>query len=259
MFSQVLTPSRRGFNTKFKTARGAKHPCSFHGPTVSLKLYVLIWDVLGLRVLGKFLALETLNCLYLVPTITVCPFRHAAFSQSREHLHNHLFLRNKALSVPLFKAKLSCECPNCLFVLSGSFMTYTMWRKKSHWPNDLMSYDSWGKPFRHEHLKHLLDQSQGQCSHLSLPVVSSSEWLCYRKLGQNHNPTWCSWCLERGVWVGQFKLEEVQREWSLIEVVFQKWPMDIMKVLMVLTCWGIAFFHKLINKSSGNICYRFFK
>lgn len=39
---------------------------------------------------------------------------------------------------------------------------------------------------------------------------------------------------------------------------FLKCLMNILKVLMVLICWIIVFFNKLINKYFGNICYSFF-
>lgn len=137
-----------------------------------------MWNGVELHVLRKFLAFEALNYLYLVPTITPCSFRYIAFSQSREHLHNVLFFKNTGSPCSFVQHKTEPRVSETGSLYSGSFMTCTRWRQNNplaKWPCEC---DSQGKPFRH--LKLLLNQSQEQFSHLSLPVVSCSGWLCYK-------------------------------------------------------------------------------
>lgn len=175
----VLHTQCEGIQHKIEDGQGNWAPLGLHWPTVSLKSHVLMWpsgvqQVPGIWGFKLFVPGDSNHA---------CPFRHTAFSQSRERLHNALFFGNTGSSCSFV------QCNTVMTVQIGSLYSlvvswhvpYEEKKKKTlaKWPHE---YGSQGKTFRHKHWKLLMNQRQGQFSHPFLPVGSSCRWLCYKIL-----------------------------------------------------------------------------
>lgn len=85
---------------------------------------------------GSSWQFEALNYLYLVPTVIPCPFRHTAFSQSREHLHNTSSLGTQTVPCPMQHRAMSVQTGS---LYSLVVLRYVPYEENNPRPNDLMS------------------------------------------------------------------------------------------------------------------------